>query len=277
MARLYPLLPTPVLSAENGSYAVNPSSEVQAAFFKRAITPGAYDGKLLGGPLFRHFKEMRARHTMREGYRAVGEVSLSLLLSNQGVPCILDRPLYRSQGEGESPEIKDKFSKFSGTNACLRMVMDTVVPGWRTDEAVLRRTMAAAHNVKDFSLPNDTAYWNIFQSAAFRDVTDRRVRTAFIAGADFGWLANTVGRIKKLVRGIEAYCAVNYEHQNVIRTGMLLGSGEAPDTVRVLDPQAEHPSDPGWRDMPMRDFSSRWAVCSNAATLIIAHPLPPVR
>ncbi len=295
MADLNRLQPEPMRSDSNGDLLINPRSDAQALFFQEAINQsGAYHGKFVAGPLWNTFNHMRGADNLT-ARRVYGRDGLTWRLRGHLPSGVLDVPRFaRRQGEGEGPNGMSYHTGRNCTNACTRMILDSVMPdGWVSDEVVLRRAVMHASvgvldpdperedrlaytryldEQNDCLLP-DPRYLNIFHSEAFRRRAARKVDTCYIAGANFDFIESIVRRAKERKPGTLAYCitTLHSETSGSIQPHNVILNGLDDHTVRLLDPlpARETPE----RDLSLSSFAIRWAAVSNVAMLVLAHPV----
>ncbi len=287
------MLPYAIPPTSGAEQRVNPDSVAQWAILHGAMNESkAYTGKMIRGPHLPRFEQAAKEAEKDRQYRierlaypdvigpdpkfaaALGEElateSESTTLLRLGVlACPLER---RTKGDGEPPSTAKNLIARSCMNACVRMVLDSIMPpGWVTDELILRQIVTRiAHDYR----PQDHRYLNIFGSTRLREVANRRVTTAIVAGASLAYLNTLATNASQKRPGTETYCItplfrLEGNRRDVTHNVILLGQQRQGQvqTVKVYDPTPQAPS-----HIEHGDFAHRWALCNNVAMLVMAQP-----
>ena len=208
-------------------------------------------------------RELRSIQSFRfrETDRLVDEI-LAERLSGQGIPRgTLDVPPYCKQGDSWD----DARSNMTCANACFRMVFGGVT-GWVPSEAVVAESYAASTGSP---IVDDSEYQKLFKTEIFAEISDKKVSTIEVFGADFASIGQIASRVKEHAPTAEVYAVASLASATASRdiwhASVIL---ETTDTHVICHDPSGVNGNP-YKQIPREVFTRRWAGALNRVQLFV--------
>lgn len=238
-------------------------------FTPEYLAPSAYQSKEVSDDIRRHPEVAQKLAEIKRRQRVMFNdlaKAITPKMALQNIPDgMLNTPGYRRTVEGwDHPEAARGCS-----NACFRMIYEGIT-GSAPSQAALSDCLIEQYGT---SIVHDSVYAGVYQTEAFRGISNYRVLTVDVIGADFAVINNLAAKVKQPTRpDAKVFCTVSIvapsTGEAAVHTVVLLGADGK--NVRYHDPNYQV----GGRntELPYDVFMRRWIGAYNKAQLTIAVP-----